>query len=184
MTPAAAVVHQPPTRTRLRIPSRRCAFLRLDRAAPGRKPGIHWARTNAATGSIVIEHAGEFGTIASDAARDGLFELQRPPSGAAGSGDDVPPSEASTFPASCRSALWDWRLSAGSGPHHGKRGREFPEYPRLVRNARQTLAHGTLVGCGLYQLLNGELLGSAASLLFYAASANYMAETKRPEEVP
>ena len=97
MTPAAAVVHQPPTRTRLRIPSRRCAFLRLDRAAPGRKPGIHWARTNAATGSIVIEHAGEFGTIASDAARDGPFELQRPPSGAAGGGDDVQPSEAATF---------------------------------------------------------------------------------------
>ena len=40
-----------------------------------------------------------------------------------------------------------------------------------------------LVGCGLYQLLEGELLGSAASLPFYAASARHMARTDGPEAI-
>jgi hypothetical protein len=54
-------------------------------------------KANALTGSVVVEHARAFDAIASDASRDGIFELRRGTGKPAGSGAGAPPGEAETF---------------------------------------------------------------------------------------
>ena len=185
MTPAAVIAHQLPNRTRLRIPSKRgdAPFFASLGQRLAELPGVEWARTNAVAGSVVFEHAREFDAIASDAARDGIFELQRPAGETTGSGDAVLPRVGMALSTLSFSFVGMSAYQLTQGRYMGSAVENFWNAYGSYRTLDKSWLAALLVGCGLYQLLDGELLGSATTLLFYAASAEYMARTKCPEPV-
>ncbi len=185
MTPAAVIEHQFPGRTRLRIPSKRgdASFFASIGPRLAGIPGVERTKANALTGSIVLEHARAFDAIASDASRDGIFELRRGTGKPAGSESGAPPGEVETF---SMLALGFTGMSAyqlARGRYMGSAVENFWNAYGSYRTLDRPWLAALLVGCGLYRLLEGELLGSAASLLFYAASARHMARTEDPEAI-
>ena len=186
MIPAAVIAHQLPNRTRLRIPAKRgdAPFFASLGQRLAELPGVEWARTNAAAGSIVFAHARELDAIASDAARDGIFELRAPADDPAPGSDEATPGEAATFSSLSLGFMGLSAYQLSRGRYMGSAVESFWNAYGSYKVLDQPWLAALLTGCGVYQLLMGELLGSAASLLFYAASARYMAETRHPEPVP
>lgn len=173
--PVAHVEHHLPKRVRLRIPSRRSdsEFFAATAEQLLHAPGIRTVRANPTTGSIIIEHRGEWNAIAAFAREHGLFEIA--------------PRHAHSRPGHVRErrrrvAMTPMSVTTAAltalGVYQVIRR-------RLLGNAVESLWQGyraytalrkpwlsaAYIGVGLYQLARGRVLGPAGSLFYYAFHA-------------
>lgn len=171
--PIAQIVHWLPKRARLEVAEKRAddAFFAAAIKILSDAPGVTGVFANPATGSIAIEHSGDFDAVTATAARHGLF---RPIPSAASAGST------SSWPLSLPSLIF-----AGLAAHQLSQGNVvgsaldalWNSYDAAVTLERPWLS-AFLLGFGLYSLLNGQVLGSAVSLFFHSLSADHMARTR------
>lgn len=141
MPPAAYIVHAAPGRLRVRIPSKRgdLAYFAAVRKAFSDHPDISGLETNATTGGVLLRHNSENQVLPLREHSHGLFTLQE---------DPVP-------------KILDTIARGASGSNGSIR-----------RNTgltnTESLLFLTLAGMGAYQLLRGQVLAPATTLLWYA----------------
>jgi Heavy metal associated domain 2 len=147
----AYVAHRVPNRARLRVPSRRGDLgYFLDLAETMRAcPTVKALVTNPSSGSVLFFHSGEFESVAEYAERKGAFLIREQ-------------EQAAASPIG--------RIIEG-----------FHQADQSLRATTSgeldlaTLSFGTLAAMGVYQLLRGQFLTPASTLLFYAANVLVLA---------
>jgi hypothetical protein len=154
----AQVCHRIAGRTRLRVPERRgdaAYFAQVQRALAGQQ-GVEQCDVNPATASILIEHSASLEALAEYAAQAGLFRL----------GNLTP----EILPGRIRVRLGLRRLDQ-----------------ELTRASNGELDLATLTGASLLalaavQLLRGQVLAPASTLLWYAlATVRFLSLPDRAE---
>jgi hypothetical protein len=173
----ATVTHRLPGRTRLRLAADRGDLALFDRivARLSEAPGVLRVRANPRTGSILVEHEGEFGDVAGFAREHGLFDMAEPE--AAGSPDLRPVRAVPVHPAAIAAVTF-----AAMSVYQAGRGRWFSNatasfwqgYIAYAFLKRPWLAVAFAAG-GLVQLARGKVVGPAAPLLLNALSAGRIA---------
>ncbi|HZB93419.1 MAG TPA: hypothetical protein VE397_18370 [Stellaceae bacterium] len=183
MSAIAIVEHKLPTRVRVRIPSKRGdrAFFEAVVAKLESHPNVHHVSASAYTGSVIIHHTGSIDDILALAIdlfelgdRDKLEELAAV---AQRSGLRLP--EILDATAAVTAALGAYQLvrRGGLGTASENFWAAFGSY-RMLNSPRLAAA---FAGLGTIQLLRGELLGSATSLLYYSLLAHHMADLERQQ---
>jgi hypothetical protein len=153
--PAAAVVHETPGRSRLRVAEKRgdrAYFEAAQRVLSG-CPGVRRVSVSPLTGSLLVLHAGELAAVVSFARDRAIFELAAAPL----------PDTFASIEAEVRRL--DTKLRAGSQERWGVAGLTF---------------YG-LVGAGLWQLVQGRVLPPTVTLLFQAF--NVFKQAREAEQV-
>lgn len=175
--PAATIAHRLPDRTRLRIAEKRGDEGYFAEAAERlcACTGIHGVAANPRTGSLLIDHeADRLQPILAAARRDGLFRVDAigsPSARAEGGAADV---RAEMLSAASTVFATLGLVQLGRGRIAGNTVEALWNGYGAAATLRQPWLSAALVGLGLYQLLNGQFLGSAASLFFYSASARHL----------
>jgi hypothetical protein len=154
----AQVCHRIAGRTRLRVPGRRgdVAYFAQVHSALARHDGVGRCEVNPATASILIEHGVSLEALAEFAAQAGLFRL----------GDLTP-------------AIVSGRERARQGLRRLDR--------ELARASNGELDLATATGAGLLvlaavQLLRGQVLAPASTLLWYAlATMHFLTPSDQAE---
>jgi hypothetical protein len=184
MTTRAFVEHRVPGRVRLRIPSKRgdISFFESVVQKLSAHPSVGELSGNPHTGNLVIHHSGSADDILSHALD--LFEL-----GELGEAEELSRAVAIQSGLPMPDILdGTAAVLAGCGAYQFARGgplgtasenflAAFGSY-RILKSPGLAFA---FAGLGLVQLIRGELLGSAAHLLFNALLAHHMAELAREE---
>lgn len=174
--PSARLSHCLPGRVRLKIGEKSGDARYFDHTAHtlSRAPAVTAVTANPATSSVLVHYRGAFEPVAEFAAKAGLFVL------------------AATQPQTETAAVHPLSLVASAFTALGLvqlgRGRIadnaveplWNAYGAAVTLGSPTLS-AALVALGAYQLVKGQLLGSASSLLFYAATARHMRKTPSRE---
>jgi hypothetical protein len=173
--PLAHIEHRLPERVRLRVPSRRgdSAFFAATAEQLLHAPDIRSVRANPISGSIILEHRGEWNAIAAFARERGLFEIAPRRTR---SGRGYPRGrrgKPSMHPMSVMTAA----LTA-LGMYQAIRRRllgnaveSFWQGYRAYTALRKPWLSAAYIGVGLYQLARGRVLGPAGSLFYYAFNA-------------
>jgi len=173
----ASIAHRAPQRLRVTVPSRRgdpAFFDRLTRSLRD-ESAIEGGSANPVTGSVIVRHPD--GAEPMDLLRRAfdLIELE----------DDEPPPRANSETEADSYSAWAWALSglavvqAAQGHVVGHATENFWHAygsQRLLSNNTLTLGFAAL---GVSQLLAGNVLGSASSLLFYSLVLRRIAEADR-----
>jgi hypothetical protein len=178
--PVAHVVHAVPGRTRLIVPARRgiADFFERATTALRRMEGVVAATASPRAGSLVVRHAGHFGSVAAAARAAGLFVVAPLPAPRLHlSPARVQPGRRPVPPLLLAAAGL-----AGLSVLQVMRGRGAGSAVEALWNAYQARSQlgmpklaGVLMGVGLWQLARGEILGSGLSMLVYALSARQSA---------
>ena len=191
MTPVALVEHKLPGRLRLRIPSCRGDVLFFERVigALSKHPDVKELAANPLTGGLLILHAGSVQALTAEAARQGFFEI----------GTGEPRSAQSKTAQGGKSRPTAAIAAGGSGPldaiatalsglalFQATQGQALGNATENFWNAygahrflgRPGIAAGFALA-GVYQMLRGQLLGAASSLLFYSLIARQLADIDR-----
>ena len=175
MTPIATIQHQMPGRLRLRIPARRgdVSFFHRVVQALSKVPGIEELDAIPLTGSIIIRHSGSAQAVAAAATEQGLFEVALEDPNRASSTAQRPHSGALDTAATSLNGLA--LLQIARGQVTGNAAENFwNAYGAQRILDRPGLAAGFVL-LGIVQVLRGQLLGSASSLLFYSLITQQLA---------
>ena len=196
MMPVALVEHKLPGRLRLRIPARRGDVLFFARVigALSKHPDVKELAANPLTGGLLILHAGSVQALTAEAARQGFFEI--------GTGEPraaQPKTAQSKTAQGGKSRPTPAIAAGGSGPldaiatalsglalFQATQGQALGNATENFWNAygahrflgRPGIAAGFALA-GVYQMLRGQLLGAASSLLFYSLIARQLADIDR-----
>jgi hypothetical protein len=196
MMPVALVEHKLPGRLRLRIPARRGDVLFFERVigALSKHPDVEELAANPLTGGLLILHAGSVQALTAEAARQGFFEI--------GTGEPraaQPKTAQSKTAQGGKSRPTPAIAAGGSGPldaiatalsglalFQATQGQALGNATENFWNAygahrflgRPGIAAGFALA-GVYQMLRGQLLGAASSLLFYSLIARQLADIDR-----
>ena len=178
--PIAYVEHQIPGRLRLRIPERRgdVAFFQRVVGALSKVPDVTELDGSPLTGSVRIRYSGTAEAIAAAAAKEGLFEIRKRDGEAQ---PKKPPKEPASPGAPHGDAgMLDSIATGLSGLALFQVTQEnfWNAYGAQRLLGRNEIAAGFVL-LGLYQLLQGQWLGSASSLFFYALAARQLAVLDR-----
>jgi hypothetical protein len=149
MSPAATLVHHMPGRTRVRVPIKRgdSEYFAKLREHLAQCPGVTWVTTSALTGSVLVAHeAADPDVLVAYARTFELFELLESSDGFAGQ----PRSPAAMINGGAR-RLDEWIRTQTTG------GTDL-----------RSLALTGLIGAALWQLLRGQALPAATTLVWYA----------------
>lgn len=181
MTPIATIQHQIPGRLRLRIPARRgdVSFFHGIVQALSKLPGVEKLDAIPLTGSIIIRHSGSAQAIAAAATERGLFEIgpEEPKEAPAPSTRRRPYSGLRSTAATGLSGLALFQVARGRLT--GNAAENFwNAYGAQRILGRPEIAAG-FVMLGIVQMLRGQLLGSASSLLFYSLITRQLASVDR-----
>jgi hypothetical protein len=173
--PFAHVEHHLPERVRLRVPSQRgdTAFFAATAEQLLNAPSIRSVRANPTTGSIILEHAGEWDTIAAFARERGLFEIARGRARSERSHARARRRKRPVHPMSVVTATLT-ALGVYQVMHRrllGNAVESFWQGYRAYTALRKPWLSAAYIGMGLYQLASGRVLGPAGSLFFYAFNA-------------
>ena len=185
MAPIAYIEHQIPGRVRLRIPEKRgdVGFFQHLIAVLAKEPEVKELDGSPLIGSVRIRHAGSVEAITAMAANKGLFEIGERLSKAA-----AKPREAATGAGASGAGTLDSIATGLSGlamvqVARGEVTGSAAENFWNAYSARRVLGSKELTTVfailGAYQLLQGQWLGSASSLLFYALGARKFAAFDR-----
>lgn len=149
MLPAAHVKHRLPGRARIKIESRRgdVAYFREVEQPLSACPGITRLETNPVTGSLLILHAGDLESIGGFAEERGLFRL------------------ATLYPPT----IVPLKYWVSENLKELDRGLKVLSSEALDLTSLIFLA---LVGLAIYQVLEGNLMAPAVTLLWYALTAS------------
>lgn len=173
MVPVAHIEHQVPGRVRLRVTSKRGDVSFFERVVKelSRHPAIWDLAASPLTGSITVQYLEPLEAIMEVAADLTLFEVGalKPGVKAAESKRSLRRSESSGLASSIAAGLSGLSLyQAAQGNVIGNAVESF----WLSFNAQNVLGRPdlamVLVALGVWQMLRGQLLGSASSLLFYS----------------
>jgi hypothetical protein len=179
MTPVVYIEHQMPGRVRFRAPTKRGdpAFFEAVETGLRKCPVVDALTTNARSGSVLVHHRGDLRAVAAFAAEKDLFELDREVRGMAPASDVAPGADPLSLVAASFAGLSLYQLARG-----GNLGGAVENFWNSY-NARRTLNGQwmslVLLAAGAYQLVNGQLLGSATSLMFHAATARHLAKLEQ-----
>lgn len=181
MTPIATIQHQIPGRLRLRIPARRgdVSFFHGIVQALSKLPGVEKLDAIPLTGSIIIRHSGSAQAIAAAATEQGLFEIgpEEPKEAPAPSTRRRPYSGLRSTAATGLSGLALFQVARGRLT--GNAAENFwNAYGAQRILGRPEIAAGFVL-LGIVQVLRGQLLGSASSLLFYSLITRQLASVDR-----
>lgn len=181
MTPIATIQHQIPGRLRLRIPARRgdVSFFHGIVQALSRLPSVEKLDAIPLTGSIIIRHSGSAQAIAAAATEQGLFEIgpEEPKEAPAPSTRRRPYSGLRSTAATGLSGLALFQVARGRLT--GNAAENFwNAYGAQRILGRPEIAAGFVL-LGIVQVLRGQLLGSASSLLFYSLITRQLASVDR-----
>ena len=144
MLPIATISHAFEGRIRFRIPSRKgqVSYFAQVEAAFAAHGGVSYVETNPLTGSVLLYHNTHVDELVDDALAQGLFRVQS---------QAVSPNQALNVAA-------DWMDQAGA------------LLQRLSQGTidLQELLFVVLLGASMLQILRGDVLGPASTLLAYA----------------
>jgi hypothetical protein len=168
----AFLVHALPGRTRLRVPERRHqnAWFAAAAARLSQHPAVQRVAVNAQTGSILLLHAGSVRELTGDLA-EWITIMPPPPR----------PATRPALPAALRvsSNTAFQALAMGSvalGIWQARRGRLLASAVEHLwhargawRNLKAPALAAAFAGAAVAQLGRGQILSSAASLMYYAA---------------
>ncbi len=173
----ATVEHRLPGRTRLRLASGRGDSALFDGivARLSEAPGVRRVRANPRTGSILVEHKGEFGDVADFAREHDLFDMAELVAAAAA--DQWPARPIPARPAATAAAILAalGLVQAGRGQWFGNTAESFWQGYNAYAVLKRPWLTPAFVAIGLVQFARGQVIGPAASLLFYALVAAQMA---------
>lgn len=178
MQPYAIVEHRLPGRARFRISSKRgdAGYFRAVIERASNHPRIEQAHANHRTGSLLLVHSQPSEPIDQLVFDLGLFILEADGAEPTRRDDDrvaitIPPK---TF---ALGAGGLGMIQAARGNLLSTASDEFWRAYAAFRVLRLPLAAWMFVGFGIYQLIRGELFPTASALLFYALSAEHIAES-------
>lgn len=185
MIPIATIQHQIPGRLRLRIPARRgdVSFFHGIVQALSKLPGVEKLDAIPLTGSIIIRHSGSAQAIAAAATEQGLFEIgpEEPKEAPAPSSRRPPYAGLRGTAATGLSGLALFQVARGRLT--GNAAENFwNAYGAQRILGRPEIAAGFVL-LGIVQVLRGQLLGSASSLLFYSLITRQLASVGRSATV-
>lgn len=185
MIPIATIQHQIPGRLRLRIPPRRgdVSFFHGIVQALSKLPGVEKLDAIPLTGSIIIRHSGSAQAIAAAATEQGLFEIgpEEPKEAPAPSSRRPPYAGLRGTAATGLSGLALFQVARGRLT--GNAAENFwNAYGAQRILGRPEIAAGFVL-LGIVQVLRGQLLGSASSLLFYSLITRQLASVGRSATV-
>lgn len=184
MPPRAIVEHRVSGRVRVRIASKRrdLSFFETVDKKIRQHPRVRELSANPYTGSVVIHHSGNADDILSLAFD--LFELSDVTEAsmrlrAVASQTGLPLPEILDGTAAVTAGLGAYQLARRGdlGTASENFWAAFGSY-RFLNSPGLAAAFAVL---GMVQLLRGELLGSATSLLYYSLLAHHMADLEREE---
>lgn len=176
MVPVAYLEHELAGRIRLRVPSKRGdgSFFEAARQGLSGAAAVEAVSANPDTGSVLIRFSGDLGSLEAEAARRGIFSLDR------GKPAKVP----STILTRANAAAAAGPVNpttlglSGLGLYQITRGRALGSASEIFWNAYaayRILGNPALAlllgGLGVWQMLRGEWLGPASALMFYALMA-------------
>jgi hypothetical protein len=177
MTAIAIIEHQLSGRLRLRIPTRRgdVSFFQRIVQALSQRPQIEEISATPLTGSILIRHSGSAQAIVSAAAEQMLFELGDPTKRPQG----TPPASSGPLDTAATGLAGLALLQVARGQIIGNATENFWNAYGSQRILGRSEIAATFVLLGIFQVLRGELFGSASSLLFYSLVARQLASSDR-----
>lgn len=185
--PLAQIEHSIPGRVRLRLRAMRddVPFFQRVEAELARWPHIRAVRSNARTGSLLVEHTGDPAIWIRNARDGGLFNAVRPEAPAARRSVVRPvpaPVVGSPLNLTAAGLAAAGTLQLMRGNVVGSASENLWNAYGLYAVARKPLASVVLVALGLMQIARGEVLGSATSLFLYAYSARRLARHRATED--
>ncbi len=178
MIPAAYVQHELPHRIRFRIPAKRgdLPFFQTAMQVLRACSEVTASSANPRTASILVRHSGDTEAIASFVARHDLFEIRRKLAAPRRSRSAESSASRGFEPGSMASL--GFSILAVYQAVRGRLAGNAVECVWASYQIRHVLSNRWLsaayLGIGLYRMVTGPVLGSAATLAFYAASAHHL----------
>ncbi len=185
MIPVAYIEHQLPGRVRLRVPSRRGEVPFFEKVVRelSKHPAIRELTANPLTGSITLQHFEPLQPIIATAADQKLFETTRlePQTNVSESKRASRLSEGSPLADGIATGLSGLSLfQATQGSVLGSAAENLWHAFGAQRILGRPDIAATFAVLGIYQILRGQLFGSASSLFFYALVMRQMAVMDQP----
>jgi hypothetical protein len=185
MAPVAYIEHQIPGRVRLRIPEKRgdVGFFQDLIAVLAKHPLVKELDGSPLIGSVRIRHSGSVEAITAMGAERGLFEIGKQEPKAASkprqSVTDASAGDAGMLDSMATGLSGLAMVQVARGELTGSAAENFWN----AYSAQRVLGSKELVTVfailGVYQLLQGQWLGSASSLFFYGLAARKLAAFDR-----
>ncbi len=183
MIPVGHIVHQIPRRVRVRIAEKQgdSAYFESLVAGLSQYPAIEEVTASPLAGSVTIRHSGPFEAVAHAAAGHGLFQIVRSKDGEAP--EPKPTRGGPGLAKKVATGLTGLSLlQATRGPVFGSAAENFWHAygsTRILGRPDLAMAFGAI---GVFELLSGNLFGSASSLFFYALVLRRLAALEQEQE--